>query len=145
MALAVTSMLVTTCRAFTPAFTRNARSASRQRRPLSSSITATDEIDASPVTDDSSMYAREADAVAQLKSPFLQVMRDRGFLHQCSGIVDLDKKLMETQPVSAYLGFDATADSLHVGSLLQIMILRHLQQSGHRPIVLVGGGTKFGS
>ncbi|KAL3908958.1 MAG: hypothetical protein SGILL_008280 [Bacillariaceae sp.] len=72
-------------------------------------------------------------------------MRDRGFLHQCTGIADLDEKLSsggdDDEPVSAYLGFDATADSLHVGSLLQIMILRHLQQSGHRPIVLIGGGT----
>ncbi|KAL3940586.1 MAG: hypothetical protein SGARI_000911, partial [Bacillariaceae sp.] len=69
-------------------------------------------------------------------------MRDRGFLHQCTGLVELDKKLSAVdEPVSAYLGFDATADSLHVGSLLQIMILRHLQQSGHKPIVLIGGGT----
>lgn len=49
--------------------------------------------------------------------------------------------LMETETISAYLGFDATADSLHVGSLLQVMILRHLQQTGHKPIILVGGGT----
>lgn len=73
-------------------------------------------------------------------------MRDRGFLHSCTNLVELDKRLaIEGQdgdhPVSAYLGFDATADSLHVGSLLQIMILRHYQQSGHRPIVLIGGGT----
>ena len=67
-------------------------------------------------------------------------MRDRGFLHQCTGITDLDEK-MSSGCISAYLGFDATADSLHVGSLLQIMILRHLQQSGHKPIVLIGGGT----
>jgi tyrosyl-tRNA synthetase len=68
-------------------------------------------------------------------------MRDRGFLHQCTSIKELDEKLNTGTPVSAYLGFDATADSLHVGSLLQIMILRHLQRSGHRPIVLIGGGT----
>ena len=48
---------------------------------------------------------------------------------------------MTSETVKAYLGFDATAKSLHVGSLLQIMILRHLQQSGHKPIVLLGGGT----
>jgi tyrosyl-tRNA synthetase len=89
---------------------------------------------------DSSIYATEAAALQNIKSPFLQVMRDRGFLHQCTGLVALDEKLMQG-PQSAYLGFDATADSLHVGSLLQIMILRHLQQTGHRPIVLVGGGT----
>jgi tyrosyl-tRNA synthetase len=72
-------------------------------------------------------------------------MRDRGFLHQCTNIVELDKQLAlalkEGSIFSAYLGFDATANSLHVGSLLQIMILRHLQKSGHRPIVLIGGGT----
>ena len=89
---------------------------------------------------DSSIYAREAESLEKLKSPFLQTMRDRGFLHQCTGITELDSKLMESTQ-SAYLGFDATADSLHVGSLLQIMILRHLQKSGHRPVVLIGGGT----
>ena len=72
-------------------------------------------------------------------------MRDRGFLHQCTNIEELDKQMMEKTKeggaLSAYLGFDATADSLHVGSLLQIMILRHLQKSGHRPVVLIGGGT----
>jgi len=67
-------------------------------------------------------------------------MRDRGFLHQCTDIEALDE-LFLSETVSAYLGFDATADSLHVGSLLQIMILRHLQKSGHRPVVLIGGGT----
>jgi tyrosyl-tRNA synthetase len=55
-------------------------------------------------------------------------------------LVGLDEA-MSNQTVSAYLGFDATAPSLHVGSLLQIMILRHLQKSGHKPIILVGGGT----
>jgi tyrosyl-tRNA synthetase len=71
-------------------------------------------------------------------------MRDRGYIHQCTNLIELDNKLSvqdDNGIVSAYLGFDATADSLHVGSLLQIMILRHFQKSGHRPIVLVGGGT----
>jgi len=72
-------------------------------------------------------------------------MRDRGFLFQCTNLSDLDDLLTsaesKSESVSAYLGFDATADSLHVGSLLQIMILRHLQRSGHRPIVLIGGAT----
>lgn len=90
---------------------------------------------------DSSIYAQDAEAVSNLKSDFLKTMRDRGFLFQCTGIADLDEKMSAGEPISAYLGFDATADSLHVGSLLQIMILRHLQQSGHRPIVLIGGGT----
>lgn len=94
---------------------------------------------ATPVAD-SSIYTTEADAVDNLKSDFLKTMRDRGFLHQCTNLEELDEKLSQgTQ--SAYLGFDATADSLHVGSLLQIMILRHFQKSGHRPIVLLGGGT----
>eukprot|EP00934_Nitzschia_sp_Nitz4_P009050 Nitzschia sp. Nitz4//scaffold168_size48592//24537//26063//NITZ4_007050-RA/size48592-processed-gene-0.36-mRNA-1//-1//CDS//3329538321//9040//frame0 len=89
-----------------------------------------------------SIYMQDPQALDALESPFLQTMRDRGFLHQCSGIADLDQTFTEEgQVVSAYLGFDATADSLHVGSLLQIMALRHLQQSGHRPIVLLGGGT----
>ncbi len=89
----------------------------------------------------SSIYTQEADALEGLQSDFLKTMRDRGFLHQCTGITDLDEKMSNDGVVSAYLGFDATADSLHVGSLLQIMILRHLQKSGHRPIVLIGGGT----
>uniref|UniRef100_A0A7S4II76 Tyrosine--tRNA ligase n=2 Tax=Odontella aurita TaxID=265563 RepID=A0A7S4II76_9STRA len=95
--------------------------------------------------DDSSIYARQSNELEKLQSAFLRTMRDRGFLHQCTNIVDLDdalsKKGDEESVVSAYLGFDATADSLHVGSLLQIMILRHLQRSGHRPVVLIGGGT----
>lgn len=74
------------------------------------------------------------------QSSFLQVMSERGYLHQCTDFANLDRKL-HTSVVSAYLGFDATAKSLHVGSLLQIMILRHLQKSGHKPVVLVGGGT----
>eukprot|EP00565_Helicotheca_tamesis_P000714 CAMPEP_0185733606 /NCGR_PEP_ID=MMETSP1171-20130828/20101_1 /TAXON_ID=374046 /ORGANISM="Helicotheca tamensis, Strain CCMP826" /LENGTH=514 /DNA_ID=CAMNT_0028403383 /DNA_START=106 /DNA_END=1650 /DNA_ORIENTATION=+ len=96
---------------------------------------------------DSSIYTRDAESLSKLKSPFLTTLRDRGFLHQCSNLLDLDEKLMknsgknEGEALAAYLGFDATADSLHVGSLLQIMILRHLQKSGHRPIVLIGGGT----
>jgi len=89
---------------------------------------------------ESSIYAREPDALAKLRSTFLKTLRDRGFLHQCTGISQLDEKLCESTQ-SAYLGFDATADSLHIGSLLQIMILRHLQKSGHKPMVLVGGGT----
>lgn len=77
---------------------------------------------------------------SNFQSTFLQVMSERGFLHQCTNFVELDKRLSESSVV-AYLGFDATAKSLHVGSLLQIMILRHLQKTGHRPIVLIGGGT----
>lgn len=73
-------------------------------------------------------------------STFMQVMLERGFIHQCTDFKTLDKRL-SSGVVPAYLGFDATAKSLHVGSLLQIMILRNLQKCGHKPIVLVGGGT----
>ncbi len=74
------------------------------------------------------------------KSEFLKVILDRGYLHQCTDWEALDA-LMAKQSVAAYIGFDATADSLHVGSMVQIMLLRRLQQTGHRPIALMGGGT----
>ena len=77
----------------------------------------------------------------QPKSAFLQIMLERGFVHQCTDLEALDKRLMQKLPVSAYIGFDATADSLHVGSLVQIMMLQWFQDCGHRPIVLMGGGT----
>lgn len=74
------------------------------------------------------------------KSSFLQTLLERGFIHQCTDFKTLDEKFMNGT-VAAYLGFDATANSLHVGSLLQIMILKHLQKSGHKPLILIGGGT----
>jgi tyrosyl-tRNA synthetase len=74
------------------------------------------------------------------KSDFIRVMQERGYIHQCSDLEDLDKLAAEGR-VTAYIGFDATATSLHVGSLIQIMLLRRLQQAGHRPIVVMGGGT----
>ncbi|MFN3826706.1 MAG: tyrosine--tRNA ligase [Micavibrio sp.] len=75
-----------------------------------------------------------------VKSDFLNVMQERGFFHQCSDLEALDKKLSEgTQ--SAYIGFDATAKSLHIGNLTGIMMLYWFQQSGHKPITLMGGGT----
>jgi tyrosyl-tRNA synthetase len=80
-------------------------------------------------------------AAADLKSEFLRTMRWRGYLQQATDLEGLDAKLCEGKPVVAYLGFDATASSLHVGSLLQIMLLRHYQRCGHKPLVLVGGGT----
>src|SRR3984885_10957700 len=73
-------------------------------------------------------------------SPFLQEAVDRGFVFQCTDTEALDAAL-RAGVVSAYIGFDCTADSLHVGSLVQIMILRLLQKHGHRPVVLMGGGT----
>ena len=75
-----------------------------------------------------------------MKSTFLIEMQERGFLNQCTNLEKLDA-LISKKPISAYIGFDCTARSLHVGSLLQIMILRLLQKHGHRPIVLLGGGT----
>ena len=75
-----------------------------------------------------------------LQSAFLNTLAERGFVHQCTDLADLDAAL-SAGPVAAYIGFDATADSLHAGSLVQIMTLRWLQRCGHKPIVLVGGGT----
>lgn len=74
------------------------------------------------------------------KSEFLKIMSERGFIHQTSDETTLDK-LFATENVKAYIGFDPTASSLHVGSLVQIMTLYWLQQTGHTPIVLMGGGT----
>ena len=73
-------------------------------------------------------------------SEFLRAMTERGFMHQCTDFAALDAKAMR-ESVTAYIGFDCTADSLHVGSLVQIMMLRWLQKTGHKPIVLMGGGT----
>ena len=75
-----------------------------------------------------------------MKITFLQEMKDRGFLHQCTDIAKLSD-ISNKRSISGYIGFDCTAGSLHVGSLLQIMILRLMQKHGHRPIVLLGGGT----
>ncbi len=74
------------------------------------------------------------------KSDFVRVLSERGFIHQTTDIEALDTACA-TGRISAYIGFDATASSLHVGSLVQIMMLRWLQKTGHRPIVLMGGGT----
>ncbi|MCF8481419.1 MAG: tyrosine--tRNA ligase [Rhodospirillum sp.] len=75
-----------------------------------------------------------------LKSDFLAVIQDRGFIHQCTDLEALDG-LLSKGPVPAYIGFDCTATSLHVGSLIQIMLLHWFQKTGHKPIVLMGGGT----
>ena len=74
------------------------------------------------------------------KSDFMRVMMERGFLADCTDYQGLDEALLKDgQP--AYIGFDATAKSLHVGSLIQIMMLRWLQKTGGKPITLMGGGT----
>ena len=75
-----------------------------------------------------------------MKNSFLSEMRSRGYLNQCTDLDNLEKVSKE-KTIKAYIGFDCTAPSLHVGSLLQIMILRLLQKYGHQPIVLLGGGT----
>jgi tyrosyl-tRNA synthetase len=74
------------------------------------------------------------------KSEFLKEAIERGFVFQCTELEGLDAAFA-SGPVAAYIGFDCTADSLHVGSLVQIMALRMLQRHGHRPVVLMGGGT----
>lgn len=74
------------------------------------------------------------------KSDFLKVLQERGYIHQVTHPAELDEAAAKGV-ITAYIGFDATAPSLHVGSLIQIMMLRRLQQTGHKPIVLMGGGT----
>jgi tyrosyl-tRNA synthetase len=81
-----------------------------------------------------------ASSMSAYKSDFLNVLASRGFIHQVSEPEVLDA-LAKTQPVTGYIGFDCTAASLHVGSLLPIMMLYWMQQTGHRPIALMGGGT----
>lgn len=74
------------------------------------------------------------------QSSLMRLLDERGYIHQATDAAGLDA-LASREMVTAYIGFDATAPSLHVGSLVQIMMLRRLQQAGHRPIVLMGGGT----
>ena len=76
------------------------------------------------------------------KSDFLRILHERGFIHQLSDGEGLDK-LLTSEIVTAYIGFDCTAPSLHAGSLVQIMLLYWLQQTGHRPLALMGGGTSM--
>ena len=76
----------------------------------------------------------------EAKSDLLQSFVQRGYLHQCTDLQGLDD-LARQEPIIGYIGFDCTADSLHVGSLIPIMLLRHMQRTGNKPIVLLGGGT----
>src|SRR6476660_1958761 len=78
--------------------------------------------------------------MSSYKSSLLKLLDERGYIHQVTDAGGLDE-LAQKQVVPGYIGFDATASSLHVGSLVQIMQLRRLQQAGHKPIVLMGGGT----
>ena len=75
-----------------------------------------------------------------LNSDFLNIMNERGFIHQITDQNKLDQEL-SSDAIKGYIGFDCTAPSLHVGSLIQIMMLRWFQKTGHKPIVLMGGGT----
>src|SRR4051812_47034237 len=74
------------------------------------------------------------------RSSLLRLLNERGYIHQATDAAALDA-LAGREIIPAYVGFDATAPSLHVGNLVQIMMLRRLQQAGHKPIVLMGGGT----
>ncbi len=78
--------------------------------------------------------------MTQYQSPLLRLLDERGYIHQLTDAAALDALALK-QVVPGYIGFDATAPSLHVGSLVQIMMLRRLQQAGHKPIVVMGGGT----
>jgi len=78
--------------------------------------------------------------MTRFRSEFLQALEARGFVHQITDPAGLDR-LAAAGPITGYIGFDCTADSLHIGNLVSIMLLRHLQDAGHRPIALVGSGT----
>ena len=78
--------------------------------------------------------------MTEFKSEFLRALSQRGFIHQVSDNEALDEAAL-TKIITGYIGFDATAASLHAGSLVQIMLLRWLQKTGHKPIALMGGGT----
>jgi tyrosyl-tRNA synthetase len=101
------------------------------------------ESNAGPVTppaDASDKAAPEIAAMSAYKSDFLNILAERGFIHQVSEPEALDARA-KAGAITAYIGFDCTAASLHIGSLLPIMMLYWLQQTGHRPIALMGGGT----
>ena len=78
--------------------------------------------------------------MSDVNSEFLRVFQTRGYIHQCTDLEGLDEKAA-AGPITAYVGYDATGASLHVGHLVSIMMLRWLQKTGHKPIVLMGGGT----
>ena len=84
-------------------------------------------------------------AITNHASAFLRTLDERGFVHQITDAAALDAAAANPAgpagPITAYGGFDCTAPSLHIGNLVLVMMLRHLQQTGHRPIVLMGGGT----
>ena len=79
-------------------------------------------------------------AMTTYRSDFLRTLSERGFIHQISDPEGLDAKAA-AGPITAYIGFDCTAPSFHVGNLVSIMMLRWMQKTGHRPLPLMGGGT----
>jgi len=85
-------------------------------------------------------FVLENAAMSKVRSAFLTAATERGFVHQCTDLEALDARLA-AGAVTAYVGYDCTADSLHIGHLMSIMLLRLFQQQGHKPIVLMGGGT----
>src|ERR1700731_2171309 len=89
---------------------------------------------------DTSAAGERRPLMSSYKSELLQILAERGFIHQLSDSEGLDAKAASTT-ITAYVGFDATAPSLHIGNLLTIMMLRWLQKTGHQPIALMGGGT----
>ncbi|MEM8786514.1 MAG: tyrosine--tRNA ligase, partial [Pseudomonadota bacterium] len=82
----------------------------------------------------------ESNPALEPQSDFLRAFKDRGYFNQATDLEGLDARCL-AGPVAGYIGFDCTAPSLHVGSLVQIMLLRTLQKTGHKPIVVMGGGT----
>jgi tyrosyl-tRNA synthetase len=92
------------------------------------------------LSDPSVTFAAETGIMTAFRSDFLNVLSERGFIHQLTDAAALDERAAKGK-ITAYTGFDATADSLHIGSLVQIMMLHWLQKTGHKPIVLMGGGT----
>ena len=83
-------------------------------------------------------------AILKHRSAFLAAAAERGFIHQCTDVAALDARLAQVNsagPLAAYVGYDCTADSLHIGNLMSIMLLRLFQETGNQPIVLMGGGT----
>src|SRR5687767_1072346 len=86
------------------------------------------------------MHDAKPRRMTSYRSSLLRLLDERGYIHQVTDAAALDA-LAEKEVITAYIGFDATAPSLHVGSLVQIMLLRRLQQAGHKPVVLMGGGT----
>ena len=87
-----------------------------------------------------SLFPESSSAMSQFKSDFLNILSERGFIHQISDPEALDAQA-KAGTITGYIGFDATASSLHAGSLVQIMMLRWMQKTGHKPIALMGGGT----